>query len=93
MPKWIAICVLAAFLAFMAQSWWARSADHDAMIRIETKLELAQHDAEKAQQDLKAYQGDMQAWREVMNGNLKQIQGMLSQAQADKIDRYKSKSQ
>jgi hypothetical protein len=87
MPKWVAICVLGAFLAFMGQSWWARSADHDAMIRIETKLEAATEAANKAEAEQKARNGDMQAWREVMNGNLKEIKGMLSQQQIDSFNR------
>lgn len=87
MPKWIAAGILAAFLAFMAQSWWARSADHDAMIRIETRLEEAIKATEKAQTEQNARNGDMQAWREVMNGKLSEIKGMLSQQQIEALDK------
>ena len=93
MPKWVASAILIAVLAFMAQSWWARSNDHDAMIRIETRLEDTQKSLEKTDAQNRAYQGDMQAWREVMNGNLKTIQGMLTQAQTDKLEKYKPKTQ
>src|SRR5438132_12865820 len=92
MPKWIAVCILGAFLAFAGQSWFARSADHDAMIRIETKLEDAQKALDKSQAENRAYQGDMQAWREVINGNLKKVEGMLTEAQIEKLDKYHSKA-
>jgi hypothetical protein len=87
MPKWIASAILIAFLAFIAQSWYARSADHDAMIRIETHLEDTQRALDKKEALDKAWQGDRQAWEGIMNGNLKTIQGMLSQSQIDALNK------
>jgi hypothetical protein len=87
MPKWVASAFLIAILAFMAQSWWARAADHDAMIRIETRLEDTQKALDKKEAQDKAYQGDMQAWKDIMNGNMKTIQGMLTQAQLDRLEK------
>lgn len=92
MPKWIAVAILTAFLAFMVQSWWARSADHDAMIRIETRLEEAVKAAEKAQTEQNLRNGDMQAWREVMNGKLSEIKGMLTQQQIEELNKSKRKN-
>jgi len=89
MPKWVAVCILGAFLAFMGQSWWARSTDHDAMIEIKTELKLTKEALMAKQKEDTDNQHEMQAWREVMNGNLKEIKGMLSQQQLDLIDKRK----
>lgn len=87
MPKWIAVAILGAFLTFMVHSYLTGRADHDAMIRIETRLEEAVKAAEKAQVDQNNRNGDMQAWREVMNGKLSEIKGMLSQQQIEELNK------
>ena len=89
MPKWIAVAILGAILTFGIQSWTQRSNDHDAMIRIETKLEAAERAADKSAAIQSGLNGDMQAWRETMNGNLKEIKGMLSQQQLDALGQLK----
>ena len=93
MPKWVASAILIAILAFGAQSWWARSVDHDTMVRIETELRDAKEAEKEAKDEQRRLNGDMQAWREIMNGNQKQIIGMLSQAQTDSLDKQKKSNQ
>lgn len=93
MPRWVASAILVAILGFGVQSWWARSADHDTMIRIETRLEAMRDAANKVELEQKATNSDMQAWREVMNGNQKQIIGMLSQQQLDALQQLKKSQQ
>lgn len=89
MPKWVASAILIAILGFGVQSWWARSSDHDTMIRIEARLEALRESNSKVEAEQKATNSDMQAWREVMNGNQKQIIGMLSQQQIDSLAQMK----
>jgi hypothetical protein len=91
MPKWIASAILVAVLAFIVQSWWARSADHDAMIRIATALEMAEKRKIADDAEQKRLDGDMQAWRETMNGTLREIKGMLTQQQINALERLNNK--
>lgn len=93
MPKWVASAILIAVLAFGAQSWWARSVDHDTMVRIETELRDAKEVEKESKDEQRRLNGDMQAWREVMNGNQKQIIGMLSQSQTDSLEKQKKSNQ
>ena len=92
MPKWVAVAVLGAVLTFGIQSWWARSADHDALVEMKTELKAAREAKEREESRRDQAAADMQAWREVMNGNLKEIKGMLSQQQLDALERIKKSS-
>lgn len=89
MPKWVAVAVLGAILAFVGQSWWRASTDRETLIEIRTELRLAKESRTKDDEAMANALRDLNSWKDVMNGNLKKIEGMLSQQQADQIDRYK----
>lgn len=91
MPKWIAVGLLSAIVLIGIQVWRDGSAQHDALIRIETKLELAEKQKLKDDTERQRLDGDMQAWRETMNGNLKEIKGMLTQQQINALERLNNK--
>lgn len=87
MPKWVAIAILGTVLAFGAQQWWSRQAEHDTLVEIRTELRLAkEHQAEK-DRTINGKLNDLDAWKDVMNGNMKEIKGMLTQQQRDAVGR------
>lgn len=89
LPKWAAVSVLGAVLTFGVQSWWARSADHDTLVRIEAELRLAKEAAKEKNAAFDGALRDLNSWKDVMNGNQKQVIGMLSAAQANALEREK----
>lgn len=89
MPKWVAVAILGAMLAFMAQSYWRSSDQRDMMIEMKTELRLAKEAKTIEDAERKAQTAEEKAWREIMHGNQKKIEGMLTQQQLDALDRIK----
>lgn len=89
MPKWIAIGIFTAILAFGAQSIWRASDQRDMMIEMKTELRLLKEAKTIEDAERKALSAEEKAWREIMHGNQKKIEGMLTQQQLDALDRIK----
>jgi hypothetical protein len=89
MPKWIAIGIFTAMLAFLAQSWRESSAQRDIMIEMKTELRLMKESKTVEDAERKALSAEEKAWREIMHGNQKKIEGMLTQQQLDALDRVR----
>lgn len=89
MPKWVAIAILGAMLAFMAQSYWRSSDQRDMIIELKTEVRMSREsEAEKSRQ-LKE-QADLNQVRiEAVTGELKTIKGMLSMQQMATLENTK----
>lgn len=92
MPKWVAVAILGAMLAFMAQSYWRSSDQRDLLIEMKTELRLAKEAKTVEDAERKAQTAEEKAWREIMHGNQKKIEGMLTQQQLDALDRIKKEN-
>lgn len=89
MPKWIAIGIFGAMLAFMAQSYWRSSDQRDMLIEMRTEQRIAKEAKMAEDAEQKAQVAEEKAWREIMHGNQKKIEGMLTQQQIDALERIK----
>jgi hypothetical protein len=89
MPKWIAIGIFTAVLAFGAQSWWRSTDQRDMLIELKTELRMAkEYEAERSRQ-LKEQAELNKVHIDSINGELKTIKGMLTASQINTLEQIK----
>lgn len=92
MPKWIAIGIFGAVLAFGTQQWWRSSDQRDMLIELKTELRMAkEYEAERTKQLNEQAQLN-KVYIDNMTNQLNVIKGMLSMQQVSAVESAKRSS-
>ena len=86
MPKWAAIGIFGAVLAFGAQSWWRASDQRDMLIELRTELRLAKEYEAERTKELKSQSELNKVYIDNMTNQLNTIKGMLSAQQLSQVE-------